>query len=139
MASGGAAVSTRLDTHAAGQVAPAGRALPKEIVRLRAKDMGPGVPRTAQLQGVTDGAAIRQLFIHVCPHADVEVRLAVADEEHAVFCSAQEDVYAVLGAEEPNLLCCVAADERDNDDFCLLALKVIDCGESDGFDECLLL
>jgi hypothetical protein len=69
----------------------------------------------------------------------MKVRLTVPNEIHAVLCTAEKDIDAVFGTQEADLAALIAPHEGNNNDLCLLALKIVHGSKADRIRQRLLL
>lgn len=68
----------------------------------------------------------------LCRYALQHMR--IADEIYAMLGSAEEYVDAIRGAKKAGLVKLIGTDQRDNDDFGLLALEVVHCRNAQGLE-----
>ena len=128
-------VPARIQAPVASKPAPSFGAVCCELLRLRDLNLGLGVTRAAKSEGRADGILEAQ---HAEHGGNVGVGVRIADEIHAVLGAAEEDVDAILRPQEADTVSVVAADERDENDFGLFALKVVDSGDAEEVVEGLL-
>lgn len=133
-----APVPARIQAPVASEPAPSFGAVCRKLLRLRDLNLGLGVTRAAKSEGRADGILEAQHAEHGGPHGNVGVGVRIADEVHAVLGAAEEDVDAILRPQEADTVSIVAANERNENDFGLFVLKVVDSGDAEEVVEGLL-
>ena len=128
-------VPARIQAPVASKPAPSFGAIYCELLRLRDLNLGLGVTRAAKSEGRADGILEAQ---HAEHGGNIGIGIRIADKIYAVLGAAEEDVDTILRPQEADTVSVVTADERDENDFSLFALKVIDSSDTEEVIEGLL-
>lgn len=86
--------------------------------------------RTLELEASCKVAVCPEHSYHILPHGNGLVCLRVSCEVKAMASPAKEDIDAVRSPEKAHILSVVAANKRNDDNFCLFALEVVNSRNS---------
>jgi hypothetical protein len=134
-----ALVTARHEPPVAREAAATFGAIAKEVVRLGAPDWRVLVAWAAQVKLVPNRGAFFQLLENVRPHWDIVAGICIPDEIETMLCSTEKYVDPVLGPKETRFALRIAPDKGYNDNLGLLALEIVNGGESQSFEKLLLL
>jgi hypothetical protein len=115
------------------------RAELRKVIRLHHVADSVGMARAAYSQWVAHWVYGSKHLDDFLPHWNVRIRVGVSDKIHSMLGATKKDVDSVGRFQKPDSLLFVASDQRHDDDFRFLALKVVDSSDAKKFTQRSLL